>query len=152
MVKQGHGHIVNVSSLTGLLPQPGNANYCTAKHGIVGFSLSLRFEAADLGIKVSCVCPGDMKTNIYENMTVMNVGREEVVRVSGRSHFLMPQWSATDAAREILRGVSRNKAMIVFPMIGRWIWRLYRAFPSLIYWVSLHRMRMFRSIRFEPKA
>jgi short-subunit dehydrogenase len=75
MVKQGHGHIVNVSSLTGLLPQPGNANYCTAKHGIVGLSLSLRFEGADLGVKVSCVCPGDMKTDIYENMTAREILR-----------------------------------------------------------------------------
>jgi NAD(P)-dependent dehydrogenase (short-subunit alcohol dehydrogenase family) len=152
MVKQGQGHIVNVSSLSGLMPQPGNANYCTAKHAIVGFSLSLRCEGADLGVKVSCVCPGDMKTNIYENMTVMNVRRDEVVRVSRRSHFLLPQWSADDAAREILRGVLRNKPIIIFPFTGRLIWRLHRAFPSLIYWISVRRMRMFRRIRVEATA
>jgi NAD(P)-dependent dehydrogenase (short-subunit alcohol dehydrogenase family) len=150
MVKQGHGQIVNISSLTGLLPQPGNATYCTAKHGIVGLSLSLRFEGAELGVKVNCVCPGDMKTDIYKNMTVMNVDREEIIRVSRRSHFLMPQWSAEEAAREILRGVSRDKPLIVFPFVGRCIWRLYRAFPSLIYWISVYRMRMFRRIRVDP--
>jgi len=92
MVKQGRGHIVNVSSASGLIPQPGNTPYCTSKWGIVGFSLSLRFEGADLGVKVSCVCPGDMKTDIYENMTVMNmnVSRDEIVCVSRCSHFLMP--------------------------------------------------------------
>src|SRR5208283_654215 len=52
MTRQGHGHIVNISSLSGLVPQPGNAPYCTSKHGIVGLSLSLRAEAADLGVKV----------------------------------------------------------------------------------------------------
>jgi len=150
MAKQGHGHIVNISSLTGLLPQPGNANYCAAKHGIVGLSLSLRFEGADLGVRVSCVCPGDMKTNVYENMTVMNMDREEVVRVSRRSHFLMPQWSAERATQEILRGVSRNKPLIVFPLVGRWIWRLYRAFPSVIYRISIYRIRMLRRIRVDP--
>lgn len=147
MVKQGHGHIVNVSSASGLIPQPGNASYCTCKHGIVGLSLSMRFEGADLGVKVSAVCPGDMKTSVYENLVVMNMPREEVVRVSRRSHFPIRQISAEAAAREILRGVSRNQALIVFPAAVRWIWRLYRALPSLIYWVSLHRMRMFRKLR-----
>jgi len=152
MVKQRDGHIVNISSLSGLIPQPGNTNYCTAKHGLVGLSLSLRFEGADLGVRVSCVCAGDMKTDIYENMTVMNVDREAIVRVSRRSHFPLPQWSVAKAARVILRGVVRNKPMIVFPLAGRLIWRLYRAFPSLIYWISVRRMRMFRRIRFETSG
>jgi NAD(P)-dependent dehydrogenase (short-subunit alcohol dehydrogenase family) len=151
MARQGHGHIVNISSASGLVPQPGNTPYCTSKWGIVGLSLSLRFEGADLGVKVSCVCPGDMKTDIYENMTVMNlnVGRDEVVRVSRRSHFLMPQWSAEEAVHEILRGVTRNKALIVFPAVVRFIWRLYRALPVVIYWISIRRMRMFRKYRID---
>lgn len=40
MAAQGHGHIVNVSSLSGLVPQPGNIPYCASKHGVVGLSLS----------------------------------------------------------------------------------------------------------------
>jgi short-subunit dehydrogenase len=147
MVKQGHGHIINISSRAGLIPQPGNANYCTAKHGVVGFSLPLRCEASDLGVKVSVVCPGDMKTKWYDNMILVNMPREETVRVSRRSHFLMPEMSAADSAREILRGVSRNQAMIVFPAAVRWIWRLNRAVPPLINWVSVGRMRMFRTLR-----
>lgn len=150
MVRQGSGHIVNVSSLSGLIPQPANAPYCTCKHGIVGFSLSLRFEGADLGVKVSAVCPGDMKTSVYDNMTVVNMPHDEIVRVSRQSHFLMPQMSAADAAREILKGVSRNQALIVFPAVVRWIWRLDRFLPAVMYWVSLRRMRMFRPLRIAP--
>ena len=151
MAKQGYGHIVNISSASGLIPQPGNSSYCTCKHGIIGLSLSLRFEGADLGVKVSAVCPGDMKTSIYENMVVMNmkVPREQVVELSRRSHFLIPQISAQDAARQILRGVTRNQALIIFPAAIRFIWRVYRAFPHLIYWISIRRMRMFRKIRIE---
>jgi NAD(P)-dependent dehydrogenase (short-subunit alcohol dehydrogenase family) len=152
MARQGHGHIVNISSLSGLIPQPGNAPYCTSKHGIVGLSLSLRFEGADLGVKVSAVCPGDMKTSIYQNMVVMNMPREQVIRVSRRSHFPMPQMSAQDAAHAILRGVVRNQALIVFPAASQLIWHLYRWFPRLIYWISPRRMRMFRRIRVEPEA
>lgn len=147
MVGQGHGHIVNVSSLSGLIPQPGNTPYSTSKWGLVGFSLALRFEGADLGVRVSCVCPGDMKTDIYENLTVVNMDRATIERDSRRTHFLLPQWSAAHAAREILKGVSMNKAMIVFPWIGRVFWRIHRLAPALVYWVTLRRMRMFRQMR-----
>ncbi|HLH13076.1 MAG TPA: SDR family oxidoreductase [Methylovirgula sp.] len=147
MVGQGHGHIVNVSSLSGLIPQPGNTPYSTAKWGLVGFSLALRYEGADLGVKVSCVCPGDMKTDIYKNMTVMNMDLATIERDSRRTHFLLPQWSAARAAQEILAGVAHNRAMIVFPWIGRVYWRLHRFVPSLVYSVTLRRMRSFRKMR-----
>ena len=51
MAKQGFGHIINTSSVTGLVPQAGNAPYCTCKHAIIGLSLSLRYEGVDLGSK-----------------------------------------------------------------------------------------------------
>jgi NAD(P)-dependent dehydrogenase (short-subunit alcohol dehydrogenase family) len=152
MARQGHGHIVNISSLSGLVPQPGNAAYCTSKHGIVGLSLSLRAEGADLGVKVSAACPGDMKTKIYDNMVVVNMPRERVATLSRRTHYLMPQMSAQAAASAILRGVDRNRPLIVFPAVVQVIWQLYRRFPGLFYRINLHRMRLFRGLRVaEPE-
>jgi len=150
MARQGHGHIVNISSLSGLVPQPGNVPYCTSKHGIVGLSLSLRAEGADLGVKVSAACPGDMKTKIYDNMVVVNMPREQVATLSRRTHYLMPQMSAEAAARAILRGVGRNRPLIVFPTAVQVIWHLYRRFPGLLCRINIHRMRMFRSLRGIP--
>jgi NAD(P)-dependent dehydrogenase (short-subunit alcohol dehydrogenase family) len=150
MARQGHGHIVNISSLSGLVPQPGNAAYCTSKHGIVGLSLSLRAEGADLGVKVSAACPGDMKTKIYDNMVVVNMPREQVATLSRRTHYLMPQMSAQAAARAILRGVDRNRPLIVFPVVVQAIWYLYRRFPGLFYRINTHRMRLFRGLRAVP--
>jgi NAD(P)-dependent dehydrogenase (short-subunit alcohol dehydrogenase family) len=150
MARQGHGHIVNISSLSGLVPQPGNAAYCTSKHGIVGLSLSLRAEGADLGVKVSAACPGDMKTEIYDNMVVVNMPREQVATLSRRTHYLMPQMSAEAAACAILRGVGRNRPLIVFPTAVQVIWHLYRRFPGLFYRINVHRMRLFRSLRAVP--
>lgn len=150
MARQGHGHIVNISSLSGLVPQPGNAAYCTSKHGIVGLSLALRAEGADLGVKVSAACPGDMKTKIYDNMVVVNMPREQVATLSRRTHYLMPQMSAQAAARAILRGVDRNRPLIVFPVVVQVIWHLYRRFPGLFYRINTHRMRLFRSLRAVP--
>jgi NAD(P)-dependent dehydrogenase (short-subunit alcohol dehydrogenase family) len=150
MARQGHGHIVNVSSLSGLIPQPGNAAYCTSKHGIVGLSLSLRAEGADLGVKVSAACPGDMKTKIYDNMVVVNMPREQVATLSRRTHYLMPQMSAPAAAQAILRGVGRNRPLIVFPFAVQAIWHVYRRFPGLFYRINIHRMRLFRGLRASP--
>jgi NAD(P)-dependent dehydrogenase (short-subunit alcohol dehydrogenase family) len=64
MARQGYGHIVNTASAAGLLPHLLNAPYSTAKHAVVGLSRSLRLEGADLGVKVSVVCPGFVRTNI----------------------------------------------------------------------------------------
>jgi len=57
MVRQGFGHIVNISSLAGLIGFPMNCPYATAKFGVVGMSTSLRQEAIKFGVNVSVVCP-----------------------------------------------------------------------------------------------
>jgi NAD(P)-dependent dehydrogenase (short-subunit alcohol dehydrogenase family) len=147
MARQGGGHIINVSSLGGIMPQPGNTPYSASKWGVVGLSLGLRFEGADLGVKVTCVCPGDMKTDIYKNLTVVNLDKSTIERDSRRTHFLLPQWTAEHAALTILAGVEQNRAMIVFPWIAHVIWFLHKMLPGLIYWISLQRFRVFRRMR-----
>lgn len=67
MAGQGFGHIVNTSSAAAFFAAPGNAPYCTAKYALVGLSLSLRLEGVDLGVKVSCACPGFVRSNVYRN-------------------------------------------------------------------------------------
>lgn len=138
MVAQGFGHIVNVSSATGLVPQPINAPYATAKHAVVGLSLSLRLEGADLGVKVSVVCPGYVKTNIYSNVVLVGVDRALATRKP------IKMIGATEAALAILDGVCRDQAVIIFPSVIRWAWRAYRLVPSLADWVMLPRVRQLR--------
>jgi NADP-dependent 3-hydroxy acid dehydrogenase YdfG len=53
MLKQGHGHIIDIASLAGLGPAPLLAPYALTKHAVVGLSTSLRIEAAARGVKVS---------------------------------------------------------------------------------------------------
>jgi len=144
MARQGFGHIVNISSMTGLVPQPINAPYATAKHGVVGLSLSLRIEGADLGVKVSVVCPGYVKTSIYEHVELVGVDRAEATRTPIKGI------GTADAARAILKGVGRNEAIIVFPPVFRWAWRAYRLHPALAERVMLPRVRQLRRNRSHP--
>jgi NAD(P)-dependent dehydrogenase (short-subunit alcohol dehydrogenase family) len=60
------GHIVNTSSMAGILPHPGMGLYNTAKFAVVGLSESLREELAAENVGVSVLCPGPVNTRIHE--------------------------------------------------------------------------------------
>lgn len=67
MLKQGFGHIVNTSSMGGLIAGPPEGLYCTTKFAIVGLSEALLMEVADKGIGVSLLCPGLVKTRLIDS-------------------------------------------------------------------------------------
>ncbi len=60
MKRQGSGHIVNVSSISGKVPLPGGSGYAATKYAVTGFSQSLFQEVRDFGIKVTTVYPGSV--------------------------------------------------------------------------------------------
>ena len=147
MARQGFGHIVNTSSAAAFFPDPGNAPYCTAKHAVVGLSLSLRLEGADLGVKVSCVCPGFVRTNIYQNADVVNMNLPADVPREQLASAPAKMMEPSRAAQVILDGVARNQAVIVFPASIRWARRAYRLFPRVIEREMLRRWRELRRYR-----
>ena len=133
MIRQGHGHIVNTASLAGLFPMSNEIAYVAAKYAVVGLSTALRAEGAAHGVKVSVVCPGFVDTPIlYENITIKNPGglavgsREEV-----KALFPVHAMPVEKAAREILSGVARNKAIIPVTRHAKLLWWLSRLSPSL---------------------
>lgn len=142
MVRQGSGHIINIASLAGLIPFPTNVPYATSKHAVVGLSLSLRAEGADLGVKVSAVCPGFVQTGIFSATPFVNVDRERAMR--NLPFTPLPSAAAADA---ILRGITRNDALIVFPGYARWIWRLHRLRAALLDPFHLKGIRDMRKFR-----
>lgn len=148
MVRQGFGHIVNTSSAAGLLPMPLSAPYCTAKHAVVGLSMSLRAEGADLGVKVSVVCPGYVRTKIFENSVVVNMPQELAGRTPGRVKII----EAAEAAQVILNGLARNQAVIAFPRYIRLAWRAYRLFPRVVERGIPRQVREARSERTPASA
>ena len=135
MARQGFGHIVNTASAGAFFPDPGNAPYCTAKHALIGLSLSLRLEGMDLGVRVSAACPGYVRTNIFENSSLVNMPARAAMRGRDREQAAgLPRRMVTAdrAARVILEGVARNKPVILFPASIRWARRAYYLFPRLI--------------------
>jgi short-subunit dehydrogenase len=142
MVKQGFGHIVNIASLAGLIPLAGITAYAVTKHAVVGLSTSLRIEAADLGVKVSVVCPGLIKTNIIDSATYLKLDKERLLDLSPRKGL-----DVDLAARTILEGVARNRPIIAFPFGARLLWWLYRHFPRVLEPFGRRGMRKLRTAR-----
>jgi NAD(P)-dependent dehydrogenase (short-subunit alcohol dehydrogenase family) len=67
LVAQGEGHIVCTASAAGLVTPPGLGGYAATKHAVVGLSAVLREELASAGVGVSVVCPGVVRTRIFES-------------------------------------------------------------------------------------
>ncbi len=64
MVKARHGRIINVSSVVGVIGNPGQTNYAAAKAGMIGFTKSLAREVASRGITVNAIAPGFIETDM----------------------------------------------------------------------------------------
>jgi len=142
MVRQRSGHIVNIASLAGLLGIPCSSPYATTKFAVVGLSQSLRAEAEDLGVKVSAVCPSYIQTRIFEASTYVGSSKEDVL-----SLLSFKMMEVGEAVRQILRGVERNRALIVLPFYARVLWWLARLFPGMPLRLNRQAVRNFRKRR-----
>jgi NADP-dependent 3-hydroxy acid dehydrogenase YdfG len=113
VIASGDGHIVNISSLFGLIAVPGQSAYNAAKFAVRGFTEALRQEMIVAGhpVKVTCVHPGGIKTAVARNATV-NEG-EEVATLAEFFDKRLALHSPEMAARTIVDGVAKGNARVV---------------------------------------
>jgi NAD(P)-dependent dehydrogenase (short-subunit alcohol dehydrogenase family) len=132
MMAQGFGHIVNTASMAGLLPGPGNIAYTTTKHAVVGLSKSLRVEAAQMGVRVSVLCPGFIRTPILEGGGKYGKMLFEIPLEKQRCIWEKFKPMSPDLfAKKVVNSVARNKAIIIVPSWWRLFWWIDRLSPSL---------------------
>ncbi len=148
MIRQGSGHIINTASAAGLLGIPLSTPYATTKSAVVGLSQNLRAEAADLGVKVSVLCPAYIQTRIFDAATYVTGSPQEALRLV--PFKFLP---VDEAVRRILRAVERNQGLIVLPFYARLLWWLTRLWPSLPVAVNRRAVRGWRRRQASgPKA
>jgi len=86
MIKQKSGRIVNITSVAGLMGNPGQANYSAAKAGVIGFTKTVAKEVATRGITVNAVAPGFIETDMTHSLN-----NEEILKLIPLSRFGQPQ-------------------------------------------------------------
>ena len=122
MIEQGFGHIVNTSSMAGLVPSPGTTSYVTTKHAIVGLSTTLRAEAAQLGVRVSVLCPGVIRTPFIEGgkygRKIFDLSQEQYRDMWEKRKPMAPE----EFARRALDAVAKNRAIIIVPSFWKMFW------------------------------
>ena len=134
------GHIVNVSSLFGLMGPAGQAAYSSSKFALRGFSEVLRRELAPRGIGVTTVHPGGVRTRIAESARVPSAATAEQV-AAGRAEFAtMLTYPADKAAAVILRGVHKRRGRVLVAPSAVIADLVVRAFPER-HAVILDRLR-----------
>ncbi len=68
MMRRRHGRIINITSVVGVTGNPGQANYCASKAGMIGFSKSLGQEIASRNVTVNCVAPGFIESAMTDKL------------------------------------------------------------------------------------
>lgn len=113
VIASGEGHIVNISSLFGLIAVPGQSAYNAAKFAVRGFTEALRQEMLVAGhpVKVTCVHPGGIKTAVARNATACE--GEDVQTLAEFFDRRLALHSPEMAAETIVDGVRKSHARVV---------------------------------------
>lgn len=145
------GHIVNVSSLYGLIGPAGQAAYSSSKFALRGFSEVLRHELAERSIGVTTVHPGGIRTRIAETARVgANVNPEEAA--AGKAEFAkLLTYPADKAAAEIIQGVHKRRGRVLIASSAVVSDLVARAFPEHYGAILNQLVRAIRASRRGPQ-
>ena len=138
LIASGEGHVINISSLNGYMAQGQLSHYCASKFAVRGFTEALRIEMLEAGhpVRVTCVHPGGIKTNIATNALAraraagLPVTAADEARQRTYNEKLL-RMDAGVAATTILRGVERDSPRVLVGNDARAVDVIVRAFPAL---------------------
>jgi NAD(P)-dependent dehydrogenase (short-subunit alcohol dehydrogenase family) len=134
MQKTGGGHIINLGSMSSIAPTPGLGVYGASKHAVLGFSISLQgdLDTAKIPIKVSCICPDAIDTEMVRGVA----DRRESALLFSSGKLLSPEKVA-----DLIAGlVDHPKLVLVHPRSREALVRAMAPFPE-IGLKLLHRYR-----------
>ena len=132
MIRQGAGHIFNVSSVIGKRGSPFNGAYCATKFAVCGLTDAMRVEMLDRNVRVTSVCPGLTDTAFFESSQGGAAHRKNsFARLRGLTcpHVV---------ARRIVATVGKNKPELVFSAGGKLLTLVAALSPRLADWMMKH--------------
>lgn len=129
MLSRRSGMLVTVSSMAGKFGVPMRSGYSAAKHGLHGFFDALRVECWDDGLKVLMVCPGFIQTQISMNALTEDGSAQKTMDKATANGL-----TADEAARQIIRGIEREKREIyVAGFMEKYALFMSHFFPGLFF-------------------
>jgi short-subunit dehydrogenase len=129
--KSRQGHLVNISSIFGVVGIPTQSAYNASKFAVRGYTEALRHEMAGSNIHVCCVHPGGIKTNIVRNARLTDTDTEtDTTRDEAVADFdKMANTTAESAAAQIIKAIEKRKKRLLIGMDAKYISILSRLFP-----------------------
>ncbi|HEB88897.1 MAG TPA: SDR family NAD(P)-dependent oxidoreductase [Deltaproteobacteria bacterium] len=127
-LEKGRGHVVNISSLAGLLTVPYGSAYATSKFGVRAFTETLYQEVSGRGVDVTCVHPSVVSTNIARAARIgddLPIDRAQLIETADRQTFT----TAEKAAAKIIRAIRRRQLRLVIGPDARLMVLLQRLLP-----------------------
>ncbi len=106
MVERGHGQIINISSIAGVIPVPGLSIYAATKHAVRAYSLSAAIELRKKGVYVTVICPATVQTPMLDNQLDVNAAE---LYFSGLRIL-----TVQDIEKAIIKRALRKKPMEIF--------------------------------------
>ena len=125
--KSAQGHLVNISSVFGLVGVPTQSAYNAAKFAVRGYTEALRQEMAGSNVHVCCVHPGGIKTNIARASRAS--GTDMTADERGREFEKIARTSAESAAEQIARAILKQKKRLLIGADARYLSLISRLLP-----------------------
>lgn len=135
LLERPQAHIVNVSSMGGFFPVPGQSLYGASKAAVKLLTEGLYAELTETNVRVTIVFPGATATAITQNSGI------EMPPISDESASKFPQTSAEDAARIIIDGMKRNEFQVYIGKDSKMMNILYRLSPLRATRFMFNRMK-----------
>jgi short-subunit dehydrogenase len=142
LASQREAHIVNLSSIFGIIAPPGQTAYAAAKFAVRGFSEALRHELALAAspVRLSVVHPGGVATNIARNSRTGSGMTDNARRAQSIERFdAVAKTTPKDAALRIIKGIEKNQPRILIGNDARMM-DLVQRFRPATYWAVLTRL------------
>jgi short-subunit dehydrogenase len=143
LLARPEAHILNVSSLAGLIPSPRLTAYQVSKAALIGFSESLRAEYGPRGLGVTALCPGPVRTNMFRTAETS----------PGRSVPELPNWVHTSpqhVARRAVRAIRGRHGTVVVATLAKLMWAIKRYVPGALDLAQQFRWRQRKVATVEP--
>jgi short-subunit dehydrogenase len=141
MKEQGHGLILNVSSMGGFSPTPTMAVYAATKHAVLGLTSALDLEGQAFGIRVRAVCFGLIGTEMIDNAEMKKGNASTILD-------MLPVKPVTpeEATASLVKQLAGNSRVLFVPFYARITWWIYRLFPFMLNRGGMDTINNFRDL------